>query len=90
METEEFVSEIEMSVIDKEEESPGQYREVINKVVDFLDETGGELSRLLHAENNYLRPHRKISGIGVSRPPVSQAIRVFFFFALNAHAHRKR
>ena len=40
METEKLVSEIEMSVIDKEEESPGQYREVINKVVDFLDETG--------------------------------------------------
>ena len=40
METEELVSEIEISVIDKEEESPGQYREVINKVVDFLDETG--------------------------------------------------
>ena len=39
MDTEELVSEIELSVIDKEEH-PGQYREVINKVVDFLDETG--------------------------------------------------
>ena len=40
METEELVSEIEMSVTDKEKGSPGQCREVINKVVDFLDETG--------------------------------------------------
>ena len=27
-------------MIDKEEESPDQYKKVINKVVDFLDETG--------------------------------------------------
>jgi hypothetical protein len=40
METEELVREIEMSVIEDEEESPGQYREVINEVVNFLDETG--------------------------------------------------
>ena len=34
MQTKELVSVIE------EEECPGQDREVINKVVDFLDETG--------------------------------------------------
>ena len=42
METEELVSAIE-----KEGECPGQHREVINKVVDFLDESG-EVSSTLH------------------------------------------
>ena len=40
MDTEKLVSEIELSVIDKEEEHCGKYREVCSKVVDFLDETG--------------------------------------------------
>ena len=34
-------------------------------------------------QNTLLGPHRKISGIGVSRPPVAQAIRgVFVFFGV--------
>ena len=40
MDTEELVSEIGLSVIDKEDEHPGQYKEVISKVVEFLDATG--------------------------------------------------
>ena len=34
----------------------------------------------LLSDTYFVRPHRQISGIGVSRPPLAQAIRVFLCF----------